>query len=94
MSKRAVIALDETNLSSGTVVNIIEISTDAAIGFQLPDNHILWGCDQYPIDIGDEWNEGVFTRDGEPVTAIPTNEEQIADLQAQLDALLLGGEPV
>lgn len=94
MSKRAVIALDENNLSSGIVENIIEISTDSAIGFQLPANHTLWDCGQYPVAIGDEWNDGVFSRNGEPLTPIPTNEEQIADIQAQLDALLLGGETV
>ena len=94
MSKRAVIALDENNLSSGIVENIIEISSDSAIGFQLPDNHTLWDCEQYPVMIGDEWNDGVFTREGKPLTPIPSVDEQMAELQAQLDALLLGGESV
>lgn len=84
MSRHAVIALNEGVMNSGIVDNIIEISTDVAIGLQLPDNHLLWACDQYPVAIGDEWNDGVFTRDGEPVYPIPTAEQQIADLDSQL----------
>ena len=94
MSKQAMIKLDEGSMSSGVVDNIIEITADAAIGLQLPNNHILWDCGQYPVAIGDEWNDGVFTREGEVLTPIPTAEQQIAELQAQLDALLLGGETV
>ena len=92
MSRQAVIALDGGGMTSGVVDNIIEITADAAIGLQLPDNHILWACDNYPVAIGDEWNDGIFTREGEPIYPIPTEKQQIADLQAQLDALLLGGE--
>lgn len=94
MSRRAVIALNEGSMTSGIVDNIIEITADATIGLQLPDNHILWACDNYPVAIGDEWNDGAFTREGEALTPIPTAEQQIADLQAQIDALLLGGETV
>lgn len=94
MSKHAVIALNDGGMTSGIVDNIIEISADTAIGIQLPDNHLLWGCDQYPVAIGDEWNNGVFTRNGEPLTPLVTAEEQIIEMQAQLDALLLGGESV
>lgn len=94
MSKQAMIKLNEGGMTSGVVDNIIEIAAEAAIGLQLPDNHILWDCGQYPVAIGDEWNDGVFTREGEALIPIPTTEQQIADLQAQLDALLLGGETV
>lgn len=90
MSRQAVIALNEGGMTSGIVDNIIEITADAAIGLKLPKNHILWDCAQYPVAIGDEWNDGVFTREGEPLTPIPTINEQMADLQAQIDALLLG----
>lgn len=94
MSKQAVILLNEGGMTSGIVDNLIEITADAAIGIELPENHILWDCGQYPVAIGDEWNDGVFTREGEALTPIPTAEQQIADLQAQIDALLLGGETV
>ena len=94
MRKQAMILLNEGSMTSGVVDNIIEIAAEAAIGLHLPDNHILWDCGQYPVAIGDEWNDGVFTREGEPLTPIPTAEQQITDLQAQLDALLLGGESV
>lgn len=84
MSRQAIIALDEGGMTSGVVDNIIEITADAAIGLQLPDNHILWACDNYPVAIGDEWNDGVFTREGEPVYPIPTVEQQIEVLDSQL----------
>ena len=94
MSRQAVIALNEGGMTSGIVDNIIEITADAAIGLQLPDNHILWACDDYPVAIGDEWNDGSFTRGGEALMPIPTSDQKIAGLQAQLDALILGGEAV
>ena len=94
MSKQAVILLNEGGMTSGIVDNLIEISADAAIGIELPENHILWDCGQYPVAIGDEWNDGVFTRNGESVYPVPTTGQKIADLQEQLDALFLGGETV
>ena len=94
MSKKAVIKLNDGSMTSGIVENLIEITDSAAIGFKLPDNRLMWDCGTYPVAIGDEWNDGVFTRNGEALTPIPTVEEQVLDLQAQLDALLLGGEAV
>lgn len=90
MSKYAVIALNDESMTSGIVDNIIEITADAAIGFQLPNEHIMWCCDSYPAAIGDEWNDGVFTRNGEPVTAVPTTEQKVCDIEACLNALLNG----
>ena len=84
MSKKAVIALKEGGMTSGIVDNIIEITADAAIGLQLPNNHILWDCGQYPVTIGDEWNDGFFTREGEPIEPVPTAEDKIAILDSQL----------
>ena len=93
MAKKAIVALNEGSMTSGIVDNIIEISADTAIGFKLPANHILWACDQYAVAIGDEWKDGVFTRNGEALTPIPTIEDELAELQAEMDALL-GGEDV
>ena len=83
MAKKVIIALNENSMNSGIVDNIIEISSDSAISFKLPKNHILWDCGQYPVAIGDEWSDGVFTRDGESLTPIPTAEQEIATLKAE-----------
>ena len=84
MSRQAVIKLNEGGMTSGVVNNIIEITAEAAIGLELPEGHMLWACDQYPVAIGDEWNDGIFTREGEPVYPIPSVEQQIVDLQEEL----------
>lgn len=86
MAKKAIIALNEGSMTNGIVENLIEISSDAAIGLQLPKNRILWSCDNYPVTIGDEWNDGVFTRNGEPVYPIPTAEQRIYELEAELES--------
>lgn len=93
MSKKAVIKLNEGGMTSGIVENLIEITENGAIGFNLPDGRLMWDCGSYPVDIGDEWNDGVFTREGEPITPVPTVEEELAELRAEMDALL-GGESV
>ena len=92
--KVAIITLNENSMTSGIVNNVIESSGDSAFGITLPLNEMTWACDNFDVAIGDEWNDGVFTRNGEPLTPIPTVDEQMAELQAQLDALLLGGESV
>lgn len=92
MSKQAMIKLNAGGMTSGVVDNIIEIAAEAAIGLQLPDNHILWACDNYPVAIGDEWNDGTFTREGEPLTPIPTVEQQIEELREQLNNSITADE--
>ena len=71
-------------MTQGTVSNIIEITQEASIGFRLPDNSLMWDCGQYPVAIGDDWHDGVFTRDGAPLIPVPTVEQQLAEVQAQL----------
>ncbi len=87
--KQAIISLADGSTTSGTVSNIIEITEEAALGFVLPDNTLMWDCGTYPVAIGDDWNDGVFTRDGETLTAVATTEEQLAELKA----LVVGTEP-
>lgn len=82
--KQAIISLAEGSMTSGRVANIIEITEEAALGFVLPDNSLLWDCGQYPVAIGDDWNDGVFTREGEALTPLPTTGQQLAEVQAQL----------
>lgn len=71
-------------MTSGKLSNIIEITQEAALGFVLPDNTLMWDCGQYPVAIGDDWNDGVFTRGGAALTPVPTVEQQLAGVQAQL----------
>ena len=80
MSKLAIIALDEGRQTCGTVCNIIEIASDTALGITLPLDQLSWDCGQYPVAIGDRWEDGVFSRDGQPVTPVPTDAQRIAEL--------------
>ena len=88
MSKLAIIALDEGSMTAGSVANIIEIASDTALGINLPLDQLSWDCGQYPVAIGDRWEDGVFSRDGGPLTPVPTDAEKIAELEAQMAALL------
>ena len=88
MSKLAIIALYGDSMTAGTVCNIIEIASDTAIGITLPLDQLSWDCGQYPVAIGDRWEDGVFSRDGGPLAPVPTDAEKIAELEAQMAALL------
>ncbi|MEA5135718.1 MAG: hypothetical protein VB035_06220 [Candidatus Fimivivens sp.] len=82
--KQAIISLADGSMTTGKVSNIIEITQEAALGFILPDNTLMWDCGQYPVAIGDDWNDGVFTRAGKALTPVPTVEQQLAETKAQL----------
>lgn len=82
--RQAIISLAEGSMTSGKVSNIIKITQEAALGFVLPDNSLMWDCGQHPVAIGDDWCDGVFTREGEALTPLPTIDEQLAGVQAQL----------
>lgn len=86
MARKAIIQFNEGSLNSGVVKNLIEITNDAAIGFMLPAGHILWDCGQYPVAIDDEWNDGIFTRDGKAIEPVPTVEDEMNALKAELSA--------
>lgn len=88
MSKLAIIALDEGSMTAGTVCNIIEVTADTAMGITLPLDQLSWDCGQYPVAIGDRWEDGVFSRDGGALVPVPTDAEKIAELEAQMAALL------
>lgn len=79
--KQAIISLAEGSMTRGKVSNIIEITQEAALGFMLPDNSLMWDCGTYPVAIGDDWCDGVFTREGEALTPLPTVEQQLAEAQ-------------
>lgn len=80
MSKLAIIALDEGSMTAGSVANIIEIASDTALGINLPLDQLSWDCGQYPVAIGDRWEDGVFSRDGGPLAPVPTDAQRIAEL--------------
>ena len=88
MRKLAIIALDEGSMTAGTVDNIIDFAADTAVGLTLPLDRLSWDCGQFPVAIGDRWEDGVFSRDGGPLTPVPTDAEKIAELEAQMNALL------
>lgn len=75
-------------IENNKVINIVEFAENSAVGIRLPLGQIIYDCGQYPVAIGDDFNDGVFSRDGEPLEPVPTAEQQIADLQAQLDILM------
>lgn len=82
--KQAIISLADGSMTSGKVSNIIEITQEAALGFVLPDNSLLWDCGQYPAAIGDDWSDGVFTREGAMLTPLPTVEQQLLQVRVAL----------
>lgn len=83
--KKAIISLAEGSMTQGKVSNIIEITQEAALGFMLPGNSLMWDCGQYPVAIGDDWSDGVFTREGEALTPLPTVEQQLYEAQALIE---------
>lgn len=89
MSVKAIILLDEGSKTKGAVENIIEITAQAAIGFNLPQGRLLWDCGQFPVAIGDDWEDGVFSRDGEALEPVPTVEERVSGLEETTDTVVL-----
>ena len=80
--KKAVI-----NKSTGEVENIIEYA-DRGVAIRLPLGYIVYDCTNVNVQIGDTFADGKFYRDGVGVEYLPTEEEKIAELQAQLNALM------
>ena len=84
----AIIQLEAEGSTSGVVCNIIEVTTDTALGITLPLDQLSWDCSNTSVSIGDRWEDGVFSRDGGPLVPVPTDAEKIAELEAQMAALL------
>lgn len=80
--KKAVI-----NKSTGEVENIIEYA-DRGVAIRLPLGYIVYDCTNVDVQIGDTFADGKFYRDSVEVEYLPTEEEKIAELQAQLNALM------
>lgn len=87
MSVKAIILLDEGSKTKGKVENLIEITAQAAIGFKLPAGRLMWDCGQFPVAIGDDWENGVFSREGEALEPVLTVEDRVNELEANDIAL-------
>ena len=83
--RKAIILYDDEVQNAGEVVNIIVCDERGAQGFRLPINQTLWDCTNVPVAIGDRWADGVFSRNGEPVSAMPSTEQQLAAQQQIID---------
>ena len=82
MSKKAII-------QNNKVANIIEYTGEVGIsGLTFPLGTILWDCTYVPVAIGDDFSNGVFTRNGEQVQPVLSAEQQVNELQSQMDAIL------
>ena len=73
---------------TGKVINIIECSDEGLRGLQFPLWQLVWDCSQYPVGIGDDFLDGIFTRDGGPLEPLKTVEQQLAELELVLSAKL------
>ena len=89
MSVKAIILLNEGSKTKGKVENLIEITAQAAIGFKLPAGRLMWDCGQFPVAIGDDWENGVFSREGELLEPVPTVEERVSGLEKTTDTVVL-----
>ena len=60
-------------------------------GMTFPLGTTVWDCGQFDVQIGDTFEDGIFSRNGEPLEPVPTDADRIEELQEMLNALL-GGE--
>jgi hypothetical protein len=70
-------------IQDGTVINIIEITADTALGLRLALNQFAYDCGAFPVAIGDDFIDGVFSRGGNALTPVPTDAQRIAQLEAE-----------
>ena len=84
MIKKAVI-------TNNIVENIIVCNDNGISGMSFPLGTILWDCGQYDVQIGDTFEDGVFSRNGEELEPQPTDADRIDELIDVINALL-GGE--
>lgn len=88
--RKAIIQLDENSQTGGNVSNIIEMLNESVIGFQLPLGYLLWDCGEYPVAIGDRWDDGVWTRDGLPLasdSSLSPLNDRVFLLESQLNQM-------
>ena len=76
---------------NGNVDNIIICSDEGIKGMSFPIGTTIWDIGQYPVHIGDEFEDGTFYRDGEPLEPDPSDEDRIDEINELLSVLLGGG---
>ncbi len=82
MSKKAII-------QNGKVVNIIEFIGNP-VTLKLPTGQITWDCGQYAVAIGDDFADGVFSREGAALEVQQTAEQiQLSELTELVDSMLI-----
>ena len=84
-------------IENGKVINIIECSDEGLKGLRFPLGQLVWDCNNYPVAIGDDFNDGVFTRSGEGLEAAITEtqmigqlNEKVRELEEVIDVMLEG----
>lgn len=82
-----VLTMKKAVIEQGKVINIIELAGDTPVGIQLPLGQELYACGTYPVAIGDNFQDGMFFREGKRIVSLPTLEDQILELRAQLEDL-------
>ena len=92
MRKLAIIALDEGSMTAGTVDNIIDFAADTAVGLTLPLDRLSWDCGQFPVAIGDRWEDGIFSRPNR--TLDEARAEKISQLSAVCNTLIVAGADI
>ena len=75
-------------IENNKVVNIIECSDEGLKGLQFPIGQLVWDCGQYAVAIGDDFEDGVFSRGNENISPILTVQDQINELQGIIDIML------
>ena len=75
-------------IENNIVINIIECSDEGLKGLQFPLGQTVWDCGQYPVAIGDNFEDGVFSRDEENLSPMLTVQDQINELQSIVDIML------
>lgn len=82
------------NWDTRKVVNVIEYTEDVAFQLHFPDNFTSRDCTNYPVCIGDDFDEltETFTRDGAPIEREMSEAERIEQLEAVIAALVGGAD--
>ena len=87
--KKAIILLDQGCQNKGTVVNIIICNENGIKGLILSNDQTLWDCSNYVVELGDKWEDGIFSKpEGEPCDRYESPEQQqINSLQEEKEKI-------
>lgn len=74
-------------IRQGRVDNVIECTGLSALKLETVMHCTLAPCEQYLVQVGDTYEDGVFLRDGQPIERIPTDSEKLSMLESENQAL-------